>query len=318
MAKTKLIIDCDAGIDDAQAILLALSAEDVEVVAITCVAGNTPLDKVCVNVLKVLELCNRTDIPVFKGATGPLLGDLKDSASHFHGVDGMGDVEDIPHPDMSLLKSEHAVNALIRLVDQHPGEITLVPIGPLTNIALACRLDPNIASKLKNVVIMGGNYEAKGNTSVSAEFNFHFDVEAAHVVLNQLTCPVSMVTWEFSLNHAFPWEFYDHYCGQGTKKSDFAQKISNITSTFYKKKRTHSHFGEGYTCCDPLAVAVAVQPEIVTKETSVYATIELHGHLTRGQMVVDWRGHLGQKPNVKIVQEVNLEAHKALMMKSVQ
>lgn len=228
----------------------------------------------------------------------------------------MGDVKDIPHPDMSLLKSEHAVNALIRLINQHPGEITLVPIGPLTNIALACRLDPNISSKLKDVVIMGGNFEAKGNTSVSAEFNFHFDVEAAHVVLNQLTCPVSLITWEFCLNHAFPWDFYDCYCGQATKKSDFVQKISNISCLFYKKNQTG--FGQGYTCCDPLAVAVAVQPGIVTKETSVYATIELHGHLTRGQMVVDWRGHLGQKPNIRIVQEINLEAHKALMMKSLQ
>lgn len=228
----------------------------------------------------------------------------------------MGDAKDIPHPDMSLLKSEHAVNALIRLIGQYPGEITLVPIGPLTNIALACRLDPTISSKLKNVVIMGGNFEAKGNTYVSAEFNFHFDVEAAHIVLNQLTCPVSLVTWEFCLNHAFPWEFYDRYCGQGTKKSDFVQKISHKSSIFYKQKR--AGMGRGYTCCDPLAVAVAVQPDIVTKETSVFATVELHGHLTRGQMVVDWRGHLGQKHNVMIVQEINLEAHKTLMMEALQ
>jgi len=314
MAKRKLIIDCDAGIDDAQAILLALS-QDVEVLAITCVAGNTPIDKVCVNVLKVLEVCDRTDIPVYKGATGPLLGDFKGSASHFHGLDGLGDVEDIPHPDMSLLKSEHAVNALIRLINEHPGEITLVPIGPLTNIALACRLDPGICSKLKDVVIMGGNIEARGNTYVSAEFNFHFDVEAAHIVLNEVTSPISLVTWEVCLKHTFSWDFYDSYCGQGTKKSHFAKKITNLSASFYKKK--YVGMGRGYTSCDPLAMSVAVQPEIVTKETSVYATLELHGQLTRGQMVVDWRGHLGKKPNVRIVEEVNIEAHKALMMKSL-
>ena len=245
-----------------------------------------------------------------------LTGDCKGSASHVHGMDGLGDVEGIPHPDMSLLKPEHAVNALIRIINQHPGEITLVPIGPLTNIALACQLDPHISSKLKDVVIMGGNFEAKGNTYVSAEFNFHFDVEAAYIALNKLTCPVSLVTWELCLNHSFPWKFYDTYCGQGTKKSDFIEKISNSTATFYKKRQTG--FGQGYTSCDPLAMSVAVKPEIVTKETSVYATAELHGHLTRGQMVVDWRSHLGKKPNVKIVQEVDLEAHKVLMMNSLK
>lgn len=316
MAKRKMIIDCDAGIDDAQAILVALAAPNVEVVAITCVAGNTTIENVCVNVLKVLELCNRTDIPVFKGAAGSLLDDSKGSASHFHGKDGLGDVKDIPDPDMSLLKTEHAVNAMIRIVNEHPGEITLVPLGPLTNVALACRLDPDISSKLENVVIMGGNFEARGNTYVSAEFNFHFDVEAAYIVLNKLTCPVSLVTWEFCLNHALSWDFYDSYIGQGTKKSDFIQRISHVSASFYKENKRG--FGQGYTSCDPLAMSVAVKPEIVTEETSVYATTELHGHLTRGQMVVDWRGHLGKKHNIMLVQEVDLEAHKVLMMNSLK
>lgn len=241
---------------------------------------------------------------------------MKESASHFHGLDGLGDVEDIPHPDMSLLKSEHAVNTLIRLINKYPGEITLVPIGPLTNVALAVRLDPGICSKLKDIIIMGGNIEARGNVYLSAEFNFHFDVEAAHVVLNEFTSPIFLVTWEVCLNHALSWDFYDAYCAQGTKKSHFVTKISKKSSAFYKKK--YAGMGSGYTTCDLLAMAVAVQPDIVMKETSVYATLEMHGHLTRGQMVVDWRGHLGKKPNVKIVQQVNMEAVKALMMESLQ
>ena len=242
--------------------------------------------------------------------------DHGDLSTDFHGKDGMGDVKDIPNPDMSLLKTEHAVNALIRIVNEHPGEITLVPLGPLTNIALACQLDPGISSKLKDVVIMGGNFEAKGNSHVSAEFNFHFDVEAAYIVLNKLTCPISLVTWEFCLNHALPWEFYDSYIGQETKKSVFVKKITNTSASFYKKNKTG--FGQGYTSCDPLAMSVAVKPEIVTEATSVYATTELHGHLTRGQMVVDWRAHLGKEHNIKLIQEVDLEAFKVLMMDSLK
>lgn len=312
--KRKLIIDCDAGIDDAQAILIALSQE-VEVLAITCVAGNVELDNVCANVLKVLELCGRTDIPVYKGSTCSLLGDVT-SASHFHGLDGLGDAEGIPDPDTTLLKSEHAVNALIRLINDHPSEITLVAIGPLTNVALACRLDPCISSKLKELVIMGGNIEAKGNVSVSAEFNFHSDVEAACVVLNEFASPITLVTWEVCLNHAFSWDFCDVYCSQGTSKSHFVKKISDKSTRFYKKM--YAGMGKGKTICDCLAMVVALQPESVSKETSVYATVERHGHLTRGQMVVDWRGTLGKKPNVKMVQEVDMESFKALMMKSVQ
>lgn len=314
MTKKKLIIDCDTGIDDAQAILIALS-QDVEVLAITCVAGNVTVENVCVNVLKVLEVCERTDIPVYKGATCSMLGELT-PASHFHGHDGLGDAEGIPYPDMSLLKSEHAVNALIRLVNEYPGEITLVAMGPLTNIALACRLDPSICSKLKDLVIMGGNIEAKGNMFVSAEFNFHADVEAAYVVLNEVTSPISLVTWEVCLNHAFALDFCDVYNSQGTRKSHFAKKISRKSIEFYKKEL--AGMGIGYTNCDCLAMVVAVQPDIVSKETSVYASVERHGHLTLGQMVVDWRGHLGKKHNVMIVQEVDMESFKDLMIKSVQ
>ena len=243
-------------------------------------------------------------------------GDTKAHSHYFHGLDGMGDSEDIMPLDMSLLKSDHAVNALIRLINEYPGEITLVPIGPLTNIAIACRLEPGISSKLKDVVIMGGNIEASGNTFVSADFNFDFDAEAAHVVLNELTCPVSIVTWEVCLKHGFPWKFYEAYCGQETKKSKFAQKISAKTAAFYRKR--FPGMGTMYTSCDSLAMAVAVKPDIVSKETLVYATVELHGHLTRGQMVVDWQGRLKKKPNIKIIEEVEMDAYKLLMMNSVQ
>ena len=237
-------------------------------------------------------------------------------ADHFHGDDGLGGAEGIKDPDLSLLKSEHAVDALTRLARQNLREATLVALGPLTNIALACRMDPAFASNLKEAVIMGGNIEAKGNHhGPCAEFNFFCDVESVHVVLDELRCPVSIVTWEVCLKHATEWEFYDSYIAQDTEKSRFVKKITATSSEFYRKGSVGC--GTDYTCCDSLAMAVAVKPEIVKRATSVYATIEAHGKFTSGQMVIDWRGVLQKEPNVKIVDDVDIQEFKIMMMSSV-
>ena len=218
---------------------------------------------------------------------------------------------------MSLLKSEHAVDALVKLANEHKGQVTLIALGPLTNVALACRMDATFSSKLEKAVIMGGNVEAKGNhTLPCAEFNFLCDVESGHIALNELMCPVVIVSWEICLKHALKWDFYDTYVTQNTAKSRFVKKISAHSSAFYRNK-VGVGCGSLYTCCDALAMAVAVKPELVTKETSVYATVEVHGKFTRGQMVVDWRGVLRKEPNVKIVEEVNVEEFKAMMLASV-
>ncbi|XP_031569974.1 inosine-uridine preferring nucleoside hydrolase-like [Actinia tenebrosa] len=317
MAKRKFIIDCDAGVDDAFALILALNQPDVDVLAVTCVGGNTELNDVCINVMKVLEVCKRTDVPVFKGASTSLIGVTTKRASHFHGKDGLGDATGIPDPDMSRLKEEHAVNAILRLTRQHPGEITLVALAPLTNIALACRLDPMLPQNLKNVVIMGGNCEAKGNDDrVCAEFNFHTDVEAASVCLNELTCPVAIVTWETCLQHCLSWEFYDELTSLGTDKSNFFKKITKTSSEFYRQKK--EGYGMFYTCCDLFAMAVAVSPDIVEEQTHVHATVELSGKHTRGQMVVDWRGSLKKQPNLMLVRRCNIEKYKVLALNSLK
>ena len=228
----------------------------------------------------------------------------------------MGDASDIQHPDISLLKTEHAVEALIRLAKEHPGEITLVAIGPLTNVALACRLDSNLTTNLKEVVIMGGNIEGKGNASVSGEFNFHQDPEAVHVVLNEVTCPVTMVTWEVCLNHGYEWNFYDKYTSLSTKKSEFVRKITEKPAKFYRAE--YAGMGRKYTSCDPLAMAVAIQPELVLHKESIFATIELQGHFTRGQMVVDWRGTLKKKHNVTLIRQVDMKKVMQLLLESLQ
>lgn len=152
----KYIIDVDTGVDDAQAIMLALSRPEVEVVAITCVAGNVNVDQVCLNTLKVLTVCGRLDVKVYKGSNKPLVHEGFE-ATYFHGLDGLGDAKLDIAVSLDQIQKEHAVTAMLRLVNEYPGEITLVALAPLTNIAIALKQDANFGKKLKKVTLMGGN-----------------------------------------------------------------------------------------------------------------------------------------------------------------
>lgn len=161
MAKKLVIIDTDCGIDDAQAILMALAAPHVHVLGVTCVFGNAAVENVCQNVLRVLSVCEREGIPVFRGSKGPLVGASNPVSDHF-GTDGLGDVIEDRDPQWEAkLQSEHAVNAMIRLVSENQKQVSLVALGPLTNLALAVRLDPCFPQKLKDLYIMGGNMEGQ-------------------------------------------------------------------------------------------------------------------------------------------------------------
>ncbi|XP_077981831.1 uncharacterized protein LOC144436845 [Glandiceps talaboti] len=196
----KLVIDCDAGIDDAQAIMMAVSRPNVEILAITCVKGNVAVRQVCRNVLKVLDACDQLQkIPVYQGAESPLISrdDLK--PTDFHGKDGLGNVPFIETPGDQYVSDGHAVNKLIELVKLHPGELTIVALGPLTNLALAQRLYPDFSKRVKMISVMGGNIEGVGNIAISAEFNFFMDVEAAHIILNDFQCPLYISSWELCL-----------------------------------------------------------------------------------------------------------------------
>ena len=186
----KLIIDTDPGIDDALALLLALAAKDeLDVTAITTVNGNVGVDQVTENVFRILDVAGRSDIPVYKGNGKPLMRE-NDNWEEFHGDDGLGNLgfKEVP----GTVKEESAVDFLIRKVREEKGEITLVPIGPLTNIAQAVQKDPEFARNVKEVVIMGGA-EHGGNMSPCAEFNFWTDPEAAKIVFQAGFERVTMV-----------------------------------------------------------------------------------------------------------------------------
>ncbi|KXJ23351.1 inosine-uridine preferring nucleoside hydrolase [Exaiptasia diaphana] len=306
--RRKIVIDCDAGIDDAQAIMLALSL-DVEVVAITCVAGNVSVDQVAKNVLRILDVCGRTDIPVYKGADRALLGQDFELPV-YHGEDGLGDATDAKEPDLELLQPTHAVTALIDIVKQNPGEITIAALAPLTNLALALRMDDSFSKNLKCIDVMGGNKQGIGNHFISAEFNFGADPEAAYVVLEEFECPITITSWEFCLEHTFEWDFFSKYTSFPSAKSQFLKSIST-------KIEEHED-GNLWMTCDPFAVATAVCPHIVTSQKALHATIELGGQVTRGMMVVDWRNFLQKRKNINLIEKVDLDQFKALLLKSVQ
>ena len=180
MPPRSLIIDTDPGQDDAVAILLALASPELEVLGITAVAGNVPLSYTTRNARIILELAGRTDIPVFSGAIRPMVRPLV-TAEHVHGKTGL-DGPELPEPTMPL-QEEDAVDFIIRTLREHPAQsVTLCPVGPLTNIGLAFSRAPDIVSRVKEIVLMGGGYFEGGNITPAAEFNIYVDPHAAEIV----------------------------------------------------------------------------------------------------------------------------------------
>ena len=293
----RLIIDTDPGVDDAHAILLALAHPDVKVEAITTVNGNVGLDLTTANALKILDAAGK-DIPVYRGCDRPLINRAL-SAAHVHGEDGLGDCG-IP-ASKKTVQSEHAVHALIRLANENPGEFTLAAIGPLTNLAAALTIDPDLPSKFKQLVVMGGAIYSKGNTStVTAEFNIHTDPEAASMVFSSWPM-LTLLSWETTLEHVFNRAALDRFFNLGTPRAKFFHDTNQKILTFIRER-----LGQDMLFApDGLALAAAVEPGIVTKSEKRYVSVELHGSQTRGQTVVDWYGSTQKAPNTEIILEVD-------------
>ncbi|XP_035691758.1 uncharacterized protein C1683.06c-like isoform X2 [Branchiostoma floridae] len=314
--KKLMVLDVDCGCDDAQAIMLALTRPNVQVLGITCVAGNVGVDQVCRNALRVLKVFGRLDVPVFRGADVPILGNHVD-ARYWHGQDGMGDVPDPDPPGMELVQSEHAVTALLRLSKEHPGEITLVAVAPLTNLALAVRMDPEFPARLKELVIMGGNINGIGNITPSAEFNFSCDPEAANMVLNSFQgLSIHIVPWEPCIDAmAIPYDEWDKIMAIPTERGKFH---ASILAKGVAREKAQKVFSDFYHSCDPFALMVAARPDIVLESEDVYATVELRGEVTRGQMVCDYRGIWKKEPNIRIVKKVDMQAAKQMFWDAFQ
>ncbi len=300
----ELIIDTDAGIDDAQAILLALGQPGVKVAAITTLSGNVHVDKVTRNVLATLEAVG-CHVPVYRGSERPLINPPV-PAEDFHGTDGLGDTN-LPSP-RGHVEAEHAALALIRMANEHPGRYTLVAIGPLTNVALAARLDPTFPGKLAGFVFMGGTYASQGNTNIVAEFNIHSDPEAAEIVLAAF-CRATMISWELSVEYAVPWDAFERLRSKHTPAAEFFNKIS----AFLVEKFRHEAEWQGLPMPDPLAVALAISPDLALETARGQLHVELAGRLTRGQTIVDWKG----KPQITVVKRVDLDRFWQMMETSL-
>ncbi|XP_043548728.1 pyrimidine-specific ribonucleoside hydrolase RihA-like [Chiloscyllium plagiosum] len=319
MVKKLLLLDVDCGVDDAQAMMMAFAAPNVHILGITCTHGNTNIENVCKNVLRVLKVCRKTEIPVYRGAGSSLLGNQL-NAHHYHGEDGLGNVPDSDAPGLEHVKAEYAANALIRITNEYAGQVSLVATGPMTNVALAFKMDPTFPSKLKYLYIMGGNMEGRGNVTICSEFNFAADPEAAYIVLNHFECPMYIATWEYCQRYALPWEFFKEWVNQGTGKACFMKKITAHTVKFVKnmKINTDEYLEAGFLSCDSFAMAAAIDESVVTEYIHYGVSVELQGSMTRGMMIVDTLKQLGKRNQAFIMIKCDVEKFKQLMMSALK
>lgn len=294
----RIIIDCDPGIDDAQAIMMAYRHPDVHIEAITTVSGNVGVEFTTANALKILDGLDAEPIPVYSGARTGLV-EVGTTASSIHGKDGLGDVG-IPKSTRKV-EDEPAALALIRMAKENPGELELIAIGPLTNLAIALRLEPNLPSYIKRLVIMGGAYFGQGNTeNPPSEFNIHADPDAAAVVFDNWP-NLTMISWEATIAHGIGFDQYQTLLNLDNPRSAFLEKITRKMLEFLK----NVFKGSMSYAADPLAMAVLIEPDIVLESQEKFVQIERYGRLTRGMTVVDWYGLSGRSPNVKIIFKVD-------------
>lgn len=297
-----LLIDTDPGVDDALAILMA--SAHAEVVGLTIAAGNVGLVHTVGNALKLVEVL-AVPIPVHAGCASPLVLPAA-GAAFVHGADGFGD---IGYPPAKAASSgEHAANAIVRLARERPGELTLVALAPLTNLALALRLDPELPDRIARLVVMGGAVSGRGNFErVPTEFNIGFDPEAAHVVFEAWP-QFDLVDWEACVRHALAFERFDAMLAAGDARARFYASIAGTARRF-----NQANGRPGMIVADALAMAVALQPQIVTRAEQRHVAVELGGALTRGATVVDWDRRHGRPTNANIVLDVDQARFEALV-----
>ena len=298
-----LLIDTDPGVDDALALLMAFNDPRHDVVGLTIAAGNVGLAHTVRNALRLCDVVG-SDVPVFAGADAPILHPARDAA-YVHGLDGFGDTayEGKHRP----AEAEHAALAILRLSHAHAGNLVLVALGPLTNIALALKLDPTLPQRIARLVVMGGAVTAHGNITAAAEFNVAFDPEAAHIVFGAFP-RIELADWEAVMLHGFPHADFERWLQAPSPRAAFYEAISRKTRAWAGERR-----GERWHSADALAMALALQPAGAQEVVERPLAIELEGRHTRGATVVDWLRHEGAPDNAAILRRYDQGRFEALI-----
>ena len=303
-----VLIDCDPGQDDALALLLALASPELDVLGVTTVAGNQTVDKTTANALRVLELAGRTDIRVAKGAPGPLKGELV-VAADAHGETGLDGV-DLPPPRTEPVE-EHAFDFLARRLEESGQPVTLVPLGPLTNVALLLEAHPDAAAGFERIVLMGGAFR-EGNQTPSAEFNIWIDPEAAARVFAS-GIDLTMVGLDVTNKAVLTGADADSLRGSGPV-GDAAAAMLDFYLGFYDEAYEHG----GAPIHDALAVAHVLRPDLLTVEDRHVEIDDTDGPC-RGRTIVDMRKRtMGPEPNAHVAIDVDVEGFRALLLERLR
>ena len=303
-----VIIDCDPGHDDALALLLAAGEPRLRLLGVTTVAGNQTLDKTTRNAQKILALAGASDIPVAAGCDRPLVSELT-VADDIHGASGL----DGPDLDVPVAETAgvHAVQLMRQLIKDCAEPVTLIAIGPLTNVALLLRTHPGITSRLRRIVFMGGSTD-RGNTTPYGEFNVVTDPEAADVVLRS-ALPLTMIGLNVTHRALATAEIIAEFHDLGTNLGDICAELMTFFASTYRRNFGFAH----PPVHDPVAVAAVLQPAIV-QTVAAPVVVELAGTYTRGATAVDLHRRTGLTVNADVALGLDVDAFWRLLMSAVR
>ena len=303
LIKKQVIMDTDPGIDDAVALAIALYNDELEIKLITTVAGNVGLEHVTQNALKLLSFFDK-DIPVAKGLDAPLIRETI-NASDIHGETGM-EGYDFEEPSERLLLKEHAVNAMREAILKNEEPITIVGIGPLTNIAMFLKMYPETKKNIKEIIFMGGSL-TRGNSGIMSEFNIEFDPEAAKIVFGS-GVPVVMVGLDLGLKVLI--------LPEDSKKIKEMNKVGEMFYQLFNRYRGGS-MQTGLTMYDSTAIAYLLRPDLF-EVVDTFLDVELTGKYTTGATIVDLQGILKKESNAKVCVDINQDKFKKCFITSIK